>query len=496
MNKTMTRFVSVVLMLVIVISIMVPVNAYSETTAMSVSDRKALSNGQRNIVKRAYQMTNIQWTPQADIIGWGNGLTYKAGKTYTGLPYGQPVNASYVPWSTSLEGFIEKVNDSNSKMYTSYSSYNKRAPYYSIDCSAFVSWAWGLSNRQTTSTIHNFATKISTSSYAEAEVGDCLCLKGSHVVLITDITYDEGGKINSIEISESTVNSATYYCCQKTRYGVGGSYTLGKLTQKYFESGYILYRSKTRDNVKYTHSCTVPLEGDICNHCGLGEIEEIPCEITVVAVEDVTLYDRPYNNATQIGTIYANNDISVVACWEDASRTLWYKTVDGEWVMANKTALICDHNYVYSVTQPPSCTEGGLGSYVCTLCMDSYSESIHPTGHSYVSVAISPDCENPGYTEHCCMFCHDYYVDEEISPVGHSFMNGFCVLCGEKDSNVIKGDVNGDREITSSDAVLLARFLVNLEELDAVQLLAADLNEDGEVTSADSVLLARLLAGL
>ena len=49
-----------------------------------------LSEGVRNIVKRAYQMTDIQWTPQADVLGWNGDLTYRAGVTYTGLPYGQP----------------------------------------------------------------------------------------------------------------------------------------------------------------------------------------------------------------------------------------------------------------------------------------------------------------------------------------------------------------------------------------------------------------------
>ena len=135
-----------------------------------------LSEGVRNIVKRAYQMTDIQWTPQADVLGWNGDLTYRAGVTYTGLPYGQPVYAAYVPWVTDLDGFAAAVNDPNSRMYTSYSTYNCRAPYYSCDCSAFVSWAWGLGGRQTTRTIANYATEISTTSYENAQVGDCLCL--------------------------------------------------------------------------------------------------------------------------------------------------------------------------------------------------------------------------------------------------------------------------------------------------------------------------------
>lgn len=242
-----------------------------------VCSRAALSSGQQNIVKRAYQMTDIKWSPKKDIVGWGGDIIYSSGKTYIGLPYGQPVYAGYVPWSTSLDGFILAVNSKNSKMYTDFSSYNKRAPYYSIDCSAFVSWAWNLSSRQTTRGIKNYATQISTSSFSRAEVGDSLCLAGVHVVLITDITYDSKNRISSIEISEATTNKKTFYCCQRIRYGEGGQYSLEELSRRYFGEGYILYRSKTRDKVSYTHSCAVPLQGDKCEKCKFG-YEDLPCE--------------------------------------------------------------------------------------------------------------------------------------------------------------------------------------------------------------------------
>jgi hypothetical protein len=300
----------------------------------------ALSEGVQNIVRRAKQMTQIQWTPVKDIKGWGGGVTYTAGKTYTGLPYGQPVYASYVPWSTSLEKFLEMVNDPSSKMYTSSSTYNKEAPYYSVDCSAFVSWAWGLSSRQTTSTIANFSTQISTSSYAEAQVGDCLCLAGSHVVLITDITYDSNGVINSIEISEATTNSSTYYCCQVTRYGLNGTYSLSELVSKYFGKGYILYRCKTRDSVTYTHSCAVPLEGDICSKCFPFDGGQKAVSAQVTAVETVTLYSLPDAGSEKIGTLNSGSSIEIAAYLTDDSGVVWYMSVDGNWFKSTHTEFV------------------------------------------------------------------------------------------------------------------------------------------------------------
>lgn len=490
------RCFGLILTILLTITLCTPLDSIA--TRVSAADtvyRAELTAGQQNIVKRAYQMTDIRWTPLQDVVGWNSELTYRAGTTYTGLPYGQPVNASYVPWSTSLVDFLGKVNDPGSKMYTSYSTYEARAPYYSTDCSAFVSWAWGLGSRQTTSTIKNFATQISTTTFANAQVGDCLCLARSHVVLITDITYDASGTINSIEISESTVSSVNY-CCHKVRYGVGGKYTLDYLTSKYFGNGYILYRSKTRDNVTYSHSCAVPLEGDICTACGLGNFEETPVELTVISTEDVTLYTLPNLSADQLGTIYTGNEIAIKAYCEDDAGVLWYKTADNEWILAAKTKPVCVHNYICDITVPPSCTETGVATYTCDLCNDSYTLELEETGHSYETASIPPGCEAEGYTEYSCTVCGDLYRDNEIPATGHNYKNGICAVCGATDGSVRKGDLNNDEEITSADSVLLARFLADLQQLNENQLRAADINGDGEITSADAVLLARYLAGL
>ena len=251
------------------------VDAVYPVTATDDTDdqiRMPLTQGQENIVKRAMQMVNIRWTPRKDIYGWNKNYTYKAGVTYTGLPYGQAVNAAYVPWKASLSEFIDAVNNPDSLMYTSYSSYNKRAPYYSVDCSAFASWALQLPRRQSTSGMPNFGNLISSSSYAGIQVGDYLNVhnpSGSqHVVLITDVTYDADGAITGIEISQATPTPSYYGVCRSTWFR--GSSGLASFRNAYFGGGYKLYRSKTRESVHYEHTCVVPLEGDECALCGAG----------------------------------------------------------------------------------------------------------------------------------------------------------------------------------------------------------------------------------
>lgn len=600
--------ISCILILVMLVSL-------SPGIPSASAEEPVLTQGQQNIVKRARQMTQIKWTPKDDIVGWGGGLTYRTSVTYTGLPYGQPVNASYVPWSTSLEGFLAAVNDPDSLMYTSYSSYNKRAPYYSIDCSAFVSWAWNLSSRKTTATIANSATKISDTTYADAQVGDCLNKAGDHVVLITDIDYDASGNIICIEISESTVAASTNYCCQVVRYGQGGTYTLDYFTSKYFGGGYTLYRSKTRDSVTYTHSCAVPLEGDTCTKCGIGDAAAQPVSARVMADGDVTLYNLPDSAAVILGTIYGGNPIEIVG-YTEKNGIVWYKTVDGEWIDAAQTIFDsylhtaqlagrsfpegnlasgtafpirgtvtaahpiisvagyissggtvlqqlelsldgsfsytldgstldnamrfndlpdgaytfelavhekaycpdggeqvletiwrseftvgsgCVHSYSAAVMQEAGCENEGVIGYTCTNCGDSYQETIPALGHSYSAATVAPGCDTGGYTDHTCARCGSSYRDSYTAASGHNYENGSCTRCGAADPDavtVITGDLNGDGTVSSADAVLLARYLVDLTDLTEQQIQAADVDRDGFVTSADAVRLARFLAGV
>ena len=790
--------------------------AFRGASSIRAGNRKTLSQGVQNIVKRAYQMTNIQWTPLANITGWNSEMTYYAGQTYTGLPYGQPVYASYVPWSTSLTDFIGAVNNPNSKMYTSQSTYDSVAPYYSCDCSAFVSWAWNLNSRQTTSSIPNYATLVSNSSYTGLQVGDCFCKKLSHVVLVTDITYDDNGAISGVEISESTVNMATNYCCQKTWYGTGYSYPLSMLQTKYTDSGYGLYRSATRDNATYTHYCVVPLEGDVCELCGMNSYVATKTYAAVRFLSDATIYRSPDVTSDQCGTVYSDRELNITAS-TTIDGVVWYQLEISGWVKADQTSfegyiktvaisdeylpsgrlvqghvfplegmitstnpmtgitatistssgaqeqekaitldsqteyslkssvidnamvfnqvplgdhvmelqitelakcdgqssellttvisypfsiytvseprivtahgidvskyqgnidwdtvansidfaiircgygddqtdqddekwnrnveacerlgipygvyiysyaltdeqalseaqhvirllsghspslpvyldledsgttgtLTCasilrhtkifceaieaagyvpgvyattswwsgklasgeynrwnrwvarfsdslnyngelnawqysesgsvsgisgnvdmdywygdfpdsqpthEHSYVASVTKDATCTKAGIRTYTCTICGDQYMEEIPALGHAYSNwiTTIQPTCTETGTQRSTCSRCGDVQ-NRDVPAAGHDFQNGICTICGAFDPSMEKGDINGDGVVSSADAVLLARYLVDLVVFSEAQFYRADINGDGNITSADAVLIAKLL---
>lgn len=59
----------------------------------------------------------------------------------------------------------------------------------------------------------------------------------------------------------------------------------------------------------------------------------------------------------------------------------------------------------------------------------------------------------------------------------------------------VLGDVNGDGEIDTSDAYLIARYYAGQTTLTSTQLLAADVNHDGESDTSDAYRIARYYAG-
>lgn len=222
----------------------------------------ALTQGQQNIVKRARQQHEIKWTPQIDRYQWGGNGVFQAGVTYRGIPYGQPVQTGYVPWNISFSGFVRAVNDPTSVFYNGYSTYNKIAPYYSSDCSGFVSYAWGTASRMTTYTLPSVAQLVSDQSIYSLQVGDILNHSTSHVVLVTAVGYDASGVLSTVDIMEQTP-----MITRQTRYGNGGTKPLSVLQSVYLNNGYVIYRNPRRDSVTYTHDCAVPLDGDTCSLC-------------------------------------------------------------------------------------------------------------------------------------------------------------------------------------------------------------------------------------
>jgi len=80
--------------------------------------------------------------------------------------------------------------------------------------------------------------------------------------------------------------------------------------------------------------------------------------------------------------------------------------------------------------------------------------------------------------------------------MGHGYANPDWGLAGEKELEIVMGDVNNDGVVKSSDAILVLRIITGLLEPSEDQKLAADVNGDGQVKSDDAILILRKAAGL
>ena len=64
----------------------------------------------------------------------------------------------------------------------------------------------------------------------------------------------------------------------------------------------------------------------------------------------------------------------------------------------------------------------------------------------------------------------------------------------EQENEILTGDVDGDGEVTTADAMQILKYVANL--IDTVDLSQADADKDGMVTAVDAALVLRYCAGL
>ena len=70
----------------------------------------------------------------------------------------------------------------------------------------------------------------------------------------------------------------------------------------------------------------------------------------------------------------------------------------------------------------PTCTNAGYTTHTCSVCGDSYVDSIVPaTGHSYEAVVTAPTCDKMGYTTYTCSVCGDSYVGSYTDALEHTY---------------------------------------------------------------------------
>jgi hypothetical protein len=86
-------------------------------------------------------------------------------------------------------------------------------------------------------------------------------------------------------------------------------------------------------------------------------------------------------------------------------------------------------------------------------------------------------------------------AEEEWEEVGYISAEGTWTA-SYLGADCVEGDVNGDGEIRSNDAMLVLQIAAGLMEPTAYQECAADVNGDSKVRSNDAMIILRTAAGL
>lgn len=208
------------------------------------------NEGIANVIRRAYQVTKLQYIPLLTMPGFYDGKEKKAETKHTGIPYCSPRPESlFVPNCVSIDAFMTALTNPNSYLYTRQQKlpkYPGRTLYGSV-CSSFVAWCYGIND--TLPTTISFATypgfsplPESQQNYKNIRLGDMLNKPESHIVIITDIFRNRFGDIVSVEISEETDS-----------YGARAVSRIIKPSDisSMISSHYSIYRYSNIENVEY-----------------------------------------------------------------------------------------------------------------------------------------------------------------------------------------------------------------------------------------------------
>ena len=152
-------------------------------------------------------------------------------------------------------------------------------------------------------------------------------------------------------------------------------------------------------------------------------------------------------------------------------------------------------HYEIVTTTPPTCTETGLGTEVCS-CGYSRNEVTIPACHTLVQhPAQSPTCTEDGWFAYeTCERC-DYTTFVALPKLGHTYENGICIRCSERDpSAILRGDADGDGAVGIGDAITILKHVAGWQGI-TIDTDAADVNASGKVDLNDAILVLKKIAG-
>lgn len=134
----------------------------------------------------------------------------------------------------------------------------------------------------------------------------------------------------------------------------------------------------------------------------------------------------------------------------------------------------------------PSCTESGLGRYICSRCNEMIEEEIEPLGHSWrvSSIIREATCTQTGLVELSCDRCGQT-EEQETSRLSHDYVDGVCSVCGSFEE--ISLYMSSDAKRTAESVHYISNR--SIQEEDGCYTLLFGLENDSEEKVAVPVIV-------
>ena len=232
---------------------------------------KPKSLGVENGLKRAAQMTGFQWTPLKPIPGVLYYLDKDGGKNYleyymqAGLPQTGVIYSSarivdkHIGFEVPLETYATALKNPNSVLYTRClhgTSGHGVGCWYGIVCSAFVSYVHNMPRQVVCSQWPTYPgiSRLDITSPEDLDklqLLDIVLNTKTHVAVVTGILRDIDGKVQKVEVSESTLP-----VCRRLWF------TPEEFKLYWFGRDFLIYRNEHVDDIPYEPNPYSYVEGD------------------------------------------------------------------------------------------------------------------------------------------------------------------------------------------------------------------------------------------
>lgn len=210
------------------------------------------NDGVRNIIRRAYQCTELRFSPVALLPNIKADVP--AGSEAVGVPYSSSrLESLYVPNCVSLHSYMTAIRNPNSYLYTRLSDSPNSRGYMGSVCSAFVSWCFDLPCVYTTHQLGMLPfMQLCDRQGPDALFPGCMLLHADdHVALVSAVWRDAEGHVQQAEICEE--------CHPHTK---RRRFPPETLRANYLDKGYLIYRFLGAADVRYVPTPWSPLPGD------------------------------------------------------------------------------------------------------------------------------------------------------------------------------------------------------------------------------------------